>query len=339
MAKLRDKDIEEIDKIYEQYEKEARELLDKKLERLKERAERYRLGTFPEVTADARKEVNTMSPEELIGTSRENMLENYYSTDFRYVCSYDTFKRKKKDELDEMFQRMVDRERKLFVDNAPYEYVLFNSLNDGQLNEYCRLLYAYELSEALEEARKKAIFKIMEKNRKSSIVMDMEPDRREGYNAETKRIIEEDIKEVEEMGTIGTIERTRLLDEREKRRKKAIKDSLLYSEMDPASFIFDTLALSGTLVGTLALNQIPAINSINDFYKVVFALAAAGVLVMKRGYNRSMPKRLEEAKKLGVYDAIMKAKEACDQFYKYKNEMENKHGIYEQLEKEWSRVK
>ena len=334
------KNMNDVDvAFYYESEKRAIEKAQKKLERLKERAKRYKGMDIANLEEDVNKEVDALPDEVIMGYSVDEYIERRHHFSWLSDYWYDVTRKKNPEELEEAYYKEIksyrDDCKRCNLAVAREQYFLFNKMTPEQEEEYYKYYYECALRNELEEARRYAIYRVMREKKKKTHIMDYERLNDSAYSA-----IDKDIKEIENMATVGIIERVEMLDERQKRRKKQIKESINNND--------DLLSLGGSgLCGLIALGMealAPAATldtAPGKVYVLIGILAryavlqaALHVLLYKRGYNRSEPQLIEEAKTLGVYDAFLKSREAFREYSEYCEKLLEEYDINSDLSRD-----
>ena len=333
---MKSKDISEVDVIYEEYAKRATEKAQRKLDRLKERAKQYKSMDVADLKEFVNKEFDEMSDEEYMDATVDEYVDHrhnyYYKSDYQYEVA----RKKNPEELKERYYNIIERwkddTKRCNLDVAREQYFLFNNMTKEQEEEYYKYYYACMLDYYLEQARRDAIYKVTRDNKKKTHIMDYEE-----LNEKTHEAVDNDITEIEKIATVGIIERVKIIDERQERRKKQIKDSMKELRSDFDQFL---LIGGGGLCGAISLcieSIVPSgpldnpLNKVYGFFRIYarlgVLLAALDVLLFKRGKNRTEPMLIEEAKKLGVYDAYLKSKESFREFSEYCEKLLEEYNI------------
>ena len=340
---LKDKDMVYVDAAFEEFSKRATEKAQKKLEWLKARAKRYKGMDIALLKEDVNKELDARQAEEVMGYTADEYIERRHEYWGMPDYDYNKAREKNPEELVKIYNNRIEEWRedikRCNQDIAREQYFLFNNMTPEQEEEYYKYYYALALSRELDIARKNAIYKVTREKKKKTHIMDYERLSDRAYTA-----VDRDVREIQELATVGTIERVKLIDERQTRIKKQTKDSLNKIDSD-----FDALLwIGGTgLCGALSLGLEAIVNSgpintplehaywaINILSRFAISYAALLVFLFKKGYNRTEPGLVEEAKKLGVYDTFLKSREAFREYSEYCEKLLEEYNIDSDVSRE-----
>ena len=321
------KDKKDIDAAYYYFAKEVKEEAERHVERLRKRIERFKEIDIDQIEEVIEEEVSEMTPEELIGTMDEYFANKYLDID-GFQVKYEKAKKKDYDKVKKIYDKAVARERADKIQNLNIytkkddfltpTYFMAKNLTQEQIEEYLALEYSHRLEWGLLQAREKASSKVMRDKHKLS--RNLEDNKVKSANSS---IISQDIDETMKMGKIGTIERVQLLDERQKEKKQQLK----ISNIDfPAFMLAPAAGYFGAYISSL-LSKFTGRPEEFGFWGG-FIIGTAAAYAALYSFNKNVltdESKIQEAKDLGIYDAMVRAEEASAKYYDYVNKLRKEY--------------
>ena len=321
------KDKKEIDAAYYYFAKEIQQDAERHIERLRKRIEKFKEIDIDQIEDVIEEEVKEMTPEELIGTMDEYFAGKYLNIN-GFQVKYEKAKKKNYDEVKKLYDQAVVRKRadkiehlNIFTKKDDFlipTYFMAKNLTQEQIEEYLALEYSHRLEWGLLDAREKAASKVMRDKHKLS--RNLEDNK---VKSASSSILSHDIDETMKMRKIGTIERVQLLDERQKEKKQQLK----ISNIDfPVFMLTPAAGYFGGLVSHLLTKFTGRPEEFGFWGGFVVGTAAAYAALYS--FNKNVltdESKIQEAKDLGIYDAMVRAEEASEKFRDYVDKLRKEY--------------
>lgn len=290
-----------------------------KLNRMIARISKFKSVGYQEIEEVVREDIRALTPEELVHKSIED-----YEGEKAYEIKrdYAELEMNNPNQMESLYRRIVNDVKSTIFEKelaiAKEQYFLFNNMTDEQLAEFLTYYYNCELENALKNEREKLVVKTLAERHKKSSVVD-----EKGLKQSAYRTINKSIEEVKSMGKIGTIERVELLNANQKARKHEI----ITSFMDAATQSIMLNIGIGTIGGSLA-KLIESVSFLNIGFTAGYwmALAIAHTLMGVRRFHKTDIYCVDEAKKLGIYEQMIKAEQAKEAYKAYVEKMKEEYG-------------
>ena len=313
-------DFKVIEKKCNDMTDEVREKAQEKLNRMIARISKFKTSGYQEIEEVVREDINSLTPEELVHKS----IEDYEGMKaYEIKRDYAELEKNNPDQMESLYRRIVhDVKSTIFqkeLEIAKEQYFLFNNMTEEQLGEFLTYYYNCELENALKNAREKLVVKTLDQRHKKSSVVDDK-----GLKQSALNTINKSIEEVESMGKIGTIERVALLNERQKTRKHDIVLSFLDAMSKSVMLNIGIGSVGGALAKLLETLGSPL--SIGYTAGYWMTLAVAHTLMGIREFHKTDTYCIDEAKKLGIYDQMIKAEQAKTAYKAYVEKMKDEYG-------------
>ena len=301
VSRLKDYDYKKINKSYDDIIEEAKVLVNFHIDALRKELSRYKKISLEEMEDEIKSFKNSIPITEMRHTEfeeTEGLKNSYY---LNRVAS---------NEKDYYFPEIKILIEEKELELARERYFIANHLSPSQIEEYIEYYREYLLESTLKNAREEIISKYLRYNRKESKVFD-----EYGIKDDARNIIFDDLDEIDIMPSLGKIERVKLLDERQNREKKEIIKAIEEIGNDIDEMVLFGVAPFGIAYILHCLNP----NSPFLFFgSGLFGYAAALAMLGVRNFNKNSPTVvIEEAKKLGLYESLIKTEEKLNQYRKY----------------------
>ena len=310
------KEKKDIDAAYFYLMQEVRTKALNESYRLRNRLERLKEIEYDQIEKIIETEVSIMDPEEIVGTMDEYYADKYLEID-GYKVSYQKALKRDPEKVAKLFEKDLEIERKELIwkltRQARDQYFLAKNLTDDQLEEYISLSYASDLENALIDARVKSAIKVKKEKHKLSRNLNSKKIKRTD-------LIWEDIEEVKKIGKVGDIERVVMLDERQKRKR----DDLRQVHLPTLPFFFPGFtAIFGAYVSELLTKSTGRTDAFGTIGGMIIGYAAGQAAISAVNRTFSDEAKIKEAKDLGIYEAMLRAEEACERYREYKKQVMN----------------
>ncbi len=323
------KDKKEIDAAYFNLAKEIQEDVQREIDRLRKRFERFKEIEFDEIEDVIEEETKEMNATDFLGPMDIFYVGDYININDKRMA-YDKAKKTHYDEVVEKYNKRAEKEKYDYIYRnthyrGPEQFFMAKKMTPEEIEEFLTLLYASKLEDRLSYARTVSAIQVTrEKHKLSRNLGDQ--------YLKDGLLVRKDIEEVRKMGEIGTIERIQLLDERQKRKKEEIKYSIRKVNAPDMAFGY-----AGGYIGVLIsrlLNQFTgAPDNFGYIGGYIVGHAAGYALLHCIGKNfYTDVAKIQEAKDLGIYDAMVKAEEVEAKYNAYKRKMMEKYSIEEEAE-------
>lgn len=321
--------LEDIDKVYDEFAEQVKADAKKDVERLKKRFDKFKEIEFDQIEDVIKEEAKGMTSTDLLGPMDLHFRNKYIDDVAFNRVTYDKAKKDHYDALVQNFDADAEEEREMYIFrntkySGPEQYFMANNMTKEQINEFFSLYYAKILEDRLSDARIYSAALVRRRKHKLSRNLDEK-------HIKDSLLIYEDIDEIKKMGEIGTVERIEVMNERQKRKQEDIKRSINRIPLPPtAAYIAG--GYLGAYISSLLSKFTGNTEDFGFIGAYIIGVAAAHVLLKTFGEKyMSDEAKINEAKKLGIYDAIVRAKEARIAYNNYKKSIMEQYNIEEEV--------
>lgn len=320
--------IHRVQDNYERYVKDVEEKAKKDTEELRKEIEYYKANDWDTIEKKIIDEVNSLTIEELHCISKEDFKRRYIGPE-RDSHWYKEQVPKTEEEIDAAYKEYVEEKRSDRLDmellDARRSDILFDMMNEEEIEKFLSLDYAYNLKTGLVRIREDAIIATQKETHTKTRMFPKDNDH---FDIDDSAEDEAD-REVH-FEKLNEVEKIEEMNEEQKRKKERIKDiakEALESIGGAAMLSVAGGAIAGW-ISTLGGNGF-GVNASLIAMPTVFAAMLGLIGASSVQDMLSKPRAIKEAKALGIYDLMVARQKALDDKYDYEKELSDKYHAYE----------